>query len=836
LHEDAVPITVVWFALPTSIKYIECDCEKKTRFKRHIISCVINIQHTYQKAKDDKTMVAPSTVPQDADAPLGIRTKPLVEPEAQMAVSSAGKLVVSNIKTKEVEHEQETAESREPAYADVIDLTDTVQIESMPQEARDGSSWLPACFGCAPAANEVANEEMSREQPEVEAREESPEPTSATEMENEGATSPKTEDIAKESETTKPQPGLWKWLTELVDPVPEVLSPVAAVDPAAPVDRDVSDDPTEAIEALETVEPVVPVVPVAPVDPVVTGFCGMFSSIEAVSEKEKEEDQDASISGDSGNLLGDLLSLPDIKEDVTISGATMKTDDLDCREDGSVARERSIVQFTTSKAKETGAMAVISEHDEEPIKGLDRSKETRRLLLMKDLRTAISTHGRYDVRVADISAALGDLLNESAEHEQALKLHRDATAIYSAKKGDADPTTIDAKNRLGQILEEAGHFDEAINTYYGVMVMQRALKGEQDTSAGDSLVNMANALRRKGDYTQGIKELKRALKIYRESLGDSHEKVSITVDAIASLYVTLGDFEKSAAILEEVVKLKAATMGMKSDAVAVTMISLATTYECSEEFDKAMKSLKKAYKIYTEIEGYSSDNSTSTLNRIAQLYEAMNDHNRASIAYLGVLRGCKINLGKDHLHVGEMYYKLGHSLRLTGQLEKALKCLKEALPIYVAKGVEMSDVEMIAQVMHEMALIYQEKQDYKEAARVLNQELSVRQKIGQPEFPLIARTLNHLGMVEFEMENNSRALKHLVEALTIYQTRGEHGVDCAEVLFNAGLVFEAVENYERAQDAFAESARIYEERGFKEDHHFILMANEKLAQVSELNN
>jgi hypothetical protein len=29
--------------------------------------------------------------------------------------------------------------------------------------------------------------------------------------------------------------------------------------------------------------------------------------------------------------------------------------------------------------------------------------------------------------------------------------------------------------------------------------------------------------------------------------------------------------------------------------------------------------------------------------------------------------------------------------------------MKESLPIYVGKGVEMSDVEMIASVMHEMA-------------------------------------------------------------------------------------------------------------------------------------
>jgi hypothetical protein len=118
-------------------------------------------------------------------------------------------------------------------------------------------------------------------------------------------------------------------------------------------------------------------------------------------------------------------------------------------------------------------------------------------------------------------------------------------------------------------------------------------------------------------------------------------------------------------------------MGMKSDAVAVTLISLATTYRCSEEFGKGHEVPQKAYKIYTE--GYSSEKST-TLN--PWLYEAMDDHNGASIAYLGVLRF--VNLGKDHLRVGEMYYKLGHSLRLTGQLEGA-QVYEESLPIYVGK-------------------------------------------------------------------------------------------------------------------------------------------------------
>jgi tetratricopeptide (TPR) repeat protein len=367
----------------------------------------------------------------------------------------------------------------------------------------------------------------------------------------------------------------------------------------------------------------------------------------------------------------------------------------------------------------------------------DESLEARRQLLVKEYRSAIATFGRYDIRCANISAALGDLLDECGEYPHAVRLHKDATTIFSCKLGDDHTTTMNAKMRLGTVLENARQYDEAINTYYLVTVMRRAMNGEDDPSVADGLVHMAQALRKKSDFLQAIKELKRALKIYRESLGDAHEKVAATVDHIASLYVTVGDFEKSAAILEEVVKLKAATIGMKTKAVAQTLTTLATTYECSEKFSSAMKALKKAYKIYTEIGGYSSEDSTATLNRIAQLYEATGDQNRASIAYLGVLRARKILLGTDSLSVGETYYRLGHSLRENGQYDKALKCLKEALPIFVGQGVEMNDMKMVADIMHEMAFINQDKGNYPDAVRIFKQELSVRRKIGQPESRLL---------------------------------------------------------------------------------------------------
>lgn len=564
-------------------------------------------------------------------------------------------------------------------------------------------------------------------------------------------------------------------------------------------------------------------------------FSTTQSSTPAKSNMIYDKENDAEST--DGNLLdNDLESVPSVTEDVEVSVAPIQADDLgppNRPNDITAALMESNVKQMKLPADrfvanlDDASMASIGTGKSSKAK-VDPSVDVRRRLLIQELRSTVATFGRYDIRCANISAALGDLLDEVNDHDHALKLHMDAVTIYSSRLGDDHSTTIDAKVRLGKVMENAGQVEESINIYYQVIVMRRALRGDKDPSVADGLVHMAHALRKKGDYELAIKELKRALKVFRESLGDSHEKVAATVDEIASLYITIGDFTKSAAILEEVVKLKAATMGVKSKAVASTLTNLATAYECSEKLAEGMKSLKKAYKIYTEVSGYSSLEATTTLNRMAQLYEATNDPNRASVAYLGVLRGRKVHCGPDHLSVGETYFRLGRALRGTKQFDKALKCLKEALPIFVGQGVEMTDVEMVAEIMHEMAMINQDKGHFQDASRIFKQELSVRRKIGQPEYPFAARTLKHLGVNEYQMKNYSRALKYLVEALTIYQERGDQSVDCGEVLFHTGLVFCKINNKERALEAFVEVIRIFNDLNFKIEHPFVREANEKI--------
>ena len=581
-------------------------------------------------------------------------------------------------------------------------------------------------------------------------------------------------------------------------------------------DDKLMDDMAKEIVDVEEIPPTSD----SPAKPLATPKRTVINSLtpEASNMILNQETEDKSV--DDPLLDKDLESLPSVKEEVADAVGPMKAQDLGTNPNTNSAAlvERNAMELKVPTNTRDEESLISSGTGFGSKQTIDPSFDARRSLLIKELRAAIATFGRYDVRCANISAALGDLMDEAKDYDHAVKLHKDAGTIYSCKLGDDHETTLRAKMRLGTVLENSGRIEEAITNYYQVTVMQRALHGDKDPTVAEGLVNMAHALRKKGDYQAAIKELKRALKIFRETLGDAHEKVASTVDEIASLYVTIGDFNKSAAILEEVVKLKAATMGLKSKSVASTLGHLATAYECSEKFEEAMKALKKSYKIYTEAGGYSSEDATSTLNRMAQLYEAMKDPNRAAVAYLGVLRGRKIQRGADHLSVGETYFRLGHSLRETKQYDKALKCLKEALPIFVGQGVEMNDVKMVAEIMHEMAMINEDRGHYQDASRIFKQELSVLRKIGQPEYPFAARTLKHLGITEYQLNNYSRSLKYLVEALTIYQKHNEKGSECADVLVHTGLVFYKVNNKDRALDAFKEAVHIYAGQKLKNDN------------------
>jgi tetratricopeptide (TPR) repeat protein len=442
---------------------------------------------------------------------------------------------------------------------------------------------------------------------------------------------------------------------------------------------------------------------------------------------------------------------------------------------------------------------------------------SNRTALVRELKSAIEEYGRFHVRCASIACALADTHDNGHDYAQALKLYREATTIYTTKLGDHHATTINAKVQLGKILEKMGDHDRAIELYFSVLSMQKAILGDTHVTIPDTLSHLASALKRKGRPSQSIKELKRALKLYRGSLGDSHPRVAETVDEISSLYVMVGDYDKATAILEEVVKLKAATVGMNHEDVAKTLFELATAYELAGEKSKALRTLKRCFSIQSNIYGDNSDKASMVLERIAQICRSNGDSERAVAAFLGVLRARKDLHGESHPIVADTYLHLGIALRENKQQDKAMKCMKQALSIYVGEGKDMHDVGMIAEVMQEMAFIHRSKGQLNDAIKIFKQVLTIRQKMGEQELHRVADTLFHLGTTELELKNHTKALNFFMEALNIYEkTSNEIGVDFAKTLYCTGIVFDASRHHERAQEAYAEAIKVFLSQGLSD--------------------
>jgi len=440
--------------------------------------------------------------------------------------------------------------------------------------------------------------------------------------------------------------------------------------------------------------------------------------------------------------------------------------------------------------------------------------ENKKLALARELRSIVDEHGRYNIKFANVTTLLAAVYEGEEEYELALQLYREATSIYSTKLGDYDNTTVESKVQIAKLLEKMDELKESIELHFNVLSMRQALYGEGDPRIPDTMSFIANTLKKQGHLIQAIKELKRALKLYRAALGDSHPLVTNTVDEISSLYLDAGNYAKATAILEEVVKLKAGTAGINTIDVANTLHVLANAYESADDRPNELRTLKKCYSVFTAVCGESSNEATGILERLALNYKAQGDTGRSVTAYLALLHLRKKILGNAHPVVAKTYLHLGISLRENGRPEKARKCMKQALSIYVGEGEKINNIGMIAEAMHEMALNSVDTGDLSDALKIFKQELAIRRKIGETENRRIAITLHHLGTIEIRMRNNNKALNFFMEALSIYEKMDDEvGIAFAKTLYCTGIVFEVTRNQERATETFEESIKVFEGHG-----------------------
>lgn len=293
----------------------------------------------------------------------------------------------------------------------------------------------------------------------------------------------------------------------------------------------------------------------------------------------------------------------------------------------------------------------------------------------------------------------GDSYNILSEYTKAINKLNEALSLVPAEN-----TLRKAKilRSLGSVCYNSGSYEEAL---------QYTLHSLEIIKSHNDRLGEAYCMNNIGTIYRNMDNLELALEYYfqsiviKEELGDE-KSIYNTYSNIAVVYSTLNDYKTARDFLYKGVHLMRKYNDKNAESHALN--SLGLCFKDEGDFEKGLKYCAKGRDLANKIGNRQSE--CHAVVNIGIMYTEWGKYSDAiphlEAGYkLGFEVGDKGGIANSLIHLGMAYSRLGESEKGIKELEKGLE----------AAGA-MNNLKMMARAGKEIALIYEEKGDYKNAA------------------------------------------------------------------------------------------------------------------------
>jgi tetratricopeptide (TPR) repeat protein len=289
---------------------------------------------------------------------------------------------------------------------------------------------------------------------------------------------------------------------------------------------------------------------------------------------------------------------------------------------------------------------------------------------------------------------------------------------------------------------------------------ERARTSEDRDALAASLFRMATVYQQRGEQTKAIAPLQELLALQEET--QDHQAIIPTLLLLGDLYRRQGGWHHALALYERARSMQEAagdTTGM-----AATTGSMGVAYEGMEMWEDALTSYRQSLALKESLgdligvaliwnnignveakrrrhqeafDSYSrslalQERAEDTLGRsvtlanLASLHQVRGEWEKAAERY----RACLSLVGKeDPQRRAAALNGLGFVRKKVGDLEGAMAAYEEALRLLQVSGDHLRG----SVILHNMALIHEERNEWREALRLMEQVISIDKQIGHPD-------------------------------------------------------------------------------------------------------
>ncbi|HTR80489.1 MAG TPA: CHAT domain-containing protein [Bacteroidota bacterium] len=271
------------------------------------------------------------------------------------------------------------------------------------------------------------------------------------------------------------------------------------------------------------------------------------------------------------------------------------------------------------------------------------------------------------------------------------------------------------------------------------------------------------------DYLLALKYFLQAIKLVGEDNSKYSEIIAYCEFNIGWIYEETGNFPRSFFYVTKAIKRYQDMFGEGNVLLASPYLQLGKIFNALGEYDKAMFFLEKSMSLEKEEVSENHPFIGTIQSQIAIAYANENNPNKAIRLSRDALFIYNRALGKNHPSLAFVHEDLGETFRKSGKFSMALRQFKTALSLR-SRLKNLNDRNDIAKLYTEIASVYEEMKNYKQAFFYYNRALIILSKFPLQNLRLKGTTLRGLGDVFAHEKQFDSALFYYREAINTLRT------------------------------------------------------------------
>ncbi len=269
--------------------------------------------------------------------------------------------------------------------------------------------------------------------------------------------------------------------------------------------------------------------------------------------------------------------------------------------------------------------------------------------------------GRSGPPVAKAAIALGRVLEERGQYEQAIPVLDEAVRLSSAQ-GAANPDLAASLNELASVHFYAGRYAQADALFRRVLDLHRQLYGDRHPLVADDLINIAAGQQDLGYYSEAEKLQRQALEINMAYYGAGHPQMAHNLTVLGRTLQYEKRFDEAVEMLQKALPIEEGAYGPVSRQVASVLNELGNVAMARGQYADAEARFQRMAEIYRAVYNNHHYLVGIALSNLAGAYAARERYAQAEELYGQAIQMFSETLPAGHLNTGIAEIKLGRAL------------------------------------------------------------------------------------------------------------------------------------------------------------------------------